>query len=480
MTSWQRPWSETRPAIRTPETESRPRSETPPRVELGTPRRILFVNQYYWPDPVSTAQHLADLAEWLAAEGHDVHVLCSRGGSRPDLPRRPRTERHNGVTIHRVGATALGRRSTLTRLADYLSFAQSALRRAVGLPRFDVVVTLTTPPLVGLLGSVLQKLKGSLHVYWSMDLHPDASLALGRMSPRNPVVRALAWLSDSVHRRADQVVVLGPYMQDRVLQKGVRPGRVATIPVWSRADEITPLPRAGHPLRETLGLGDRLVAMYSGNLGLAHGFDDFLTAARAFRKRDDLVFLFVGTGPRRASIEMAIRDEGLANVRLLDPVPREQLGDLLTLADLHLISMRSEMVGIVVPSKLYGAMAAGRPSLFVGPVHCEPADLIRQAEAGWTARQGEPAEVIAAMEQFLADPAEARLKGERGFEAFLERYERAACCESWSDLLAGLMPAADALASPVRPSVGVASPHLPRRRLRVPSRTASAARIHVS
>ena len=167
------------------------------------------------------------------------------------MPRSVRRaqEVHNGVQIHRVPATSLGRRNTLCRMTDYLSFYARALAKALALPRFDAVVTLTTPPIIGLIGTILRRWKRTRHVYWSMDLHPDASLALGRMSRRNPVVAALAWLSDMVYRHADKVVVLGPYMADRIAAKRVRDERIVTIPVWSRRDEIYPLPRSGHPLR---------------------------------------------------------------------------------------------------------------------------------------------------------------------------------------------------------------------------------------
>ena len=129
--------------------------------------------------------------------------------------------------------------------------------------------------------------------------------------------------------------------------------------------------------------------MYSGNLGLAHSFDEFLEAARRLRERPDIVFLFVGDGPRKAEVQAARDSEGLTNIRLLDPVPREWLHASLSLADVHLISMRPEMNGIVVPGKLYGAMAAGRPVVFVGPEHCESADTIRNAGCGLTLPTGD-------------------------------------------------------------------------------------------
>jgi colanic acid biosynthesis glycosyl transferase WcaI len=399
------------------------------------PTRLLFINQYYWPDHASTAQHLTDLAESLAAQGHDVRVLCGRGGYKPGQPARPPYEVHNGVTIHRVRATSFGRGSTLRRLVDYLSFYARAATKAVMLPRCDIVVTLTTPPIIGLIGTILRRLKNSRHVFWSMDLHPDASLALGRMSRKNRVVMALANLSDAVYRRADRVVALGPYMADRLRDKGVRPARISTIPVWSRSDEVYPHPRAGHPLREQLGLADKFVVMYSGNMGLAHSFEEFLEAARRLRDRDDIVFLFVGDGPRLDEVRQAHRSEKLANIRVLDYFPREQLHLSLSVADLHLISMRPEMTGIVVPGKLYGVMASGRPALFVGPRHCESADSIREAGCGFTARQGDFEEVVRAIESVAADPDLAAEFGRRGRSAFLATHERDACCAQWSRLV---------------------------------------------
>ena len=412
------------------------------RIDAGSsvrPQRLLFINQYYWPDHASTAQHLTDLAESLAAEGHEVQVVCSRGGYRDGSSRPPRHEVHNGVTVHRVDATSLGRRNTLTRMTDYLSFYLRAFWLGLFLPRFDVVTTLTTPPIIGLIGTLLRRLKGSRHIYWSMDLHPDASLALGKMSGRNPVVRMLRWLSDFVYRQADKVVVLGPYMMDRIAAKGVRADRLTLIPVWSRRDEIYPMPREDHPLREELGLEGKFVAMYSGNLGLAHSFVEFLETARRLRHRSDVVFLFVGDGPRLAEVKSAQAAEGLENLRFLKYFPREMLHASLSIADVHLISMREEMTGIVVPGKLYGAMASGRPTLFIGPDHCESADTIRQADCGATIRLGDVDSLVASLEGFADDHEGALEMGRRGRSAFLARHEKDGCCAAWSAMVGGIV-----------------------------------------
>ncbi len=221
-----------------------------------------------------------------------------------------------------------GRRGTWARMTDYLSFYAGAVFKALMLPRFDAVVTLTTPPIIGLVGTLLKWLRGTRHVYWSMDLHPDASLALGRMSPSQPVsaIHALAerlrlspgrqgGRARSVHGRPDRAQA-GRRRADRD-DPGLEPPR-GDLPDPARAN----------PLRKSLGLDDAFVAMYSGNLGLAHSFDEFLSAARRLRDRADIVFLFVGGGPRLARSRSRPRARGTHQhppARLLPPRPVARL-----------------------------------------------------------------------------------------------------------------------------------------------------------
>ncbi len=242
-------------------------------------------------------------------------------------------------------------------------------------------------------------------------------------------------LSCRVYREADRVVVLGPYMADRISMKGVPGDRIATIPVWSKRDEIYPTPRDANRLRKMMGLEKSFVAMYSGNLGLAHSFDEFIAAARQLRDRPDIVFLYVGEGPRLAEVVEAKNRENLTNIRLLDYVPRSQLQASLTLADVHLISMRPEMTGIVVPGKLYGVMAAGRPAIFVGPEHCETADTIRSAGSGVALVPGDVDGLTATLLRLAANPGLVRGMGERGRLAFLAAHEQKLCCNQWCELI---------------------------------------------
>jgi len=446
-------------AARLPRLVLRPNRPPEPAARPRVPR-ILFINQYYWPDHASTAQHLTDLAEALAVQGFECHVLCGRGKYKPKPggdPPPPAWEVRHGVTIHRVWASSLGRRSVVARMTDYLSYYAGAALKTLALPRFDAVVTLTTPPLIGLVGSVAKKIKGSKHIIWSMDLHPDASIALKAPKPPGRLFRVFQWLSDGVVRSADRVVALGPYMAERLRSKGTKPGRIVEIPVWNRRDEIQPLPRAGHPLRAELGLADKVVAMYSGNLGLAHTFDEFLEAARRLRHRSDLAFLFVGGGPRLKEVIAAKEADQLENLLILDYFPREQLRFSLSVADLHLISMRAAMTGIVVPGKLYGIMASGRPALFVGPRACESARTILEADCGAVVAEGDVDHLVRTLELWADHPELREAMGQRGRHYFLEHHEASTCCQMWADLLK-----AELITTPSRDSVpGVPpAPHL--------------------
>ena len=152
------------------------------------------------------------------------------------------------------------------------------------------------------------------------------------------------------------------------------------------------------------------------------------------------MFLFVGDGPRKGQVEAARDSEGLANIRLLDPVPRDWLHASLSLADVHLISMRPEMNGIVVPGKLYGAMAAGRPIIFIGPEHCEPADTIRHAGCGFTLSPGDASALVQSLELLASDASLARRMGERARTSFIAHYEQRLCCMRWAELIEETLP----------------------------------------
>ncbi len=408
-------------------------------VETDEAPSILFINQHYWPDFASTAQHLTDLAEYLVEEGFDVHVLCSRGHYLSGSMDVPVEETHNGVHIYRVRATAFGRDTILGRLTDYASFYSSTLARVLTGRSYDYLITLTTPPLLPLVGAIVKALRGQRYGIWSMDLHPDAEVAAGMFQEEGPAAQLLHALNNAGYRGADFVVDLGTHMKRRLRRKGVAGERLRTIPVWNRKDEISPIAHEENPLRGELGLEGKFVVMYSGNAGRAHRFEEVLAVMKRLDGHPEIEFVFVGEGPQKGRIEAFAETNDLSNFRYLPYFPREDLQYSLPMADVHLMTLREEMAGIAVPGKLYGIMAAGRPALMVGPEASEPGETIQITGAGCVvdpSRNAEPEQTLHdTVLRLYSDGDERRRLGENGREAFLETFEREVCCQKWTDLL---------------------------------------------
>ena len=225
-------------------------------------------------------------------------------------------------------------------------------------------------------------------------------------------------------------------MKRRLEAKGVRRERLHTIPVWSKKDEVEPLPREENPLLDEWGLRDKCVVMYSGNAGLAHRFDEVLGAMRALKDHPELFFLFIGSGPRRKEIVAFAEAHGIENFRYLDYLAREQLRYSLTAPSVHLLTLRSDMAGIAVPGKLYGIMAAGLPVAMVGPEASEPAQTILNEEIGFVVdydREGEAAtaKLVDNLLQLCEDAGLRAGQGARARAAFLAHYEQEVACAMW-------------------------------------------------
>ena len=405
-----------------------------------SPTRLLLVNQHYFPDVASTGQHLTDLAEHLAREGYAVEVLTGRGryiAGRMDVPER---EVRNGVSIRRLRTTSFGRGSNLGRIVDYLSFYLRVLATLLFERRRDGVLFLTTPPLLSFLGAIARVVRRQRYGIWSMDLHPDAEIASGMIRGDSVVARLLEWANATGYRKADFVIDLGRYMKARIVAKGVAPERTHTVHVWSAKEEISPVPREENPLIDELGLRDKFVVMYSGNAGVVHDFRDICGAMRQLKDDPRIYFLFVGDGPRRAEIEEFARAHASRNFQYRGYFGREQLRYSLSLADVHLISLREPFVGISVPGKLYGIMASGRPALFVGPKACESVETIIESACGAVA-DPEAGDAVGKMIETLRvwqrDPVLVQALGSNAREAFERTFERDFGCRAIEDVVSG-------------------------------------------
>ncbi len=355
---------------------------------------VVLLNQAFHPDVVATAQMGKDLADHLVRQGHHVTAVASRsiyGKKGAVLPSHERIEvkRADGtiaghVEVRRVGFSLFGKASIAARIMDFALFYVLATLRVLTLKKPDVVVSYTTPPFIALVGLLCKWLRGSRAVYWVMDLYPDLPVACGVMREGALPTRFFEGVNRFLLRNSDANVVLGRCMRDRVLAKGVPASKVELVPVWSDLADLTPVAPDANLLRKEWGLTGKVVVMYSGNFGLGHDATTICGAMERLKDREDIAFVFVGGGKRRKEVEAFIREKGLKNAQYRDYVARERLNESLGLADVHLISLKQGVEGIMVPSKLFGIMAVARPGIFVGDPSSEIARVLEESHSGLT------------------------------------------------------------------------------------------------
>jgi len=395
---------------------------------------ILVLNQYFHPDQASTSQILTELCENLA-EYHKVTVVAGRPSYSPVGRMLIRgfvtNDYHGRVRVLRTWSTTFPRRSIAGRLSNYGTYLASCLAGAGLAERPDVILTMTDPPLVAAAAMAISAARHIPFVFVSQDVFPDVGVVLGRIRSRG-LVRGLAALNGVLRTRASAVVAIGRDMERRLVAQGVPPAKIRVIPNWADGSLIRPL--GGHSrLRLGQGWQDRFVVMHSGNVGLSQDLGVLLEAADLLRGHEDIVFAIVGDGAARVGLQREAARRGLGNVRFLPYRPKEELADSLGAADVHVIGLRRGLAGCIVPSKVYGIMAAGRS--FVGAVEesSEVAMLIREHECGARVDPGDPEALARAILEMREAPRDAM--GKRGRLAFEGLYDRPIATEAYRELL---------------------------------------------
>lgn len=330
--------------------------------------RITLVNQAFHPDVVSSGQHLTDLAVALAARGHDVTVVTSRRAYDDSNKTFPKQETWRGIKIYRVFNTGFGKRAKWRRAADFLTFLISCCWRLVLLPKPDVIVALTSPPLVSVIAAAFAKLRGAKFCYWIMDLNPDEAIAAGWLSPDSFAAKWLERLSRFSLRRAASVVVLDKFMQQRILAKEIPAEKIVVIPPWSHDSEVKFDAAGRAQFRKTHGLDGKFVIMYAGNHSPCHPLNTILAAAKTLAASErDIHFAFVGGGSEQRRVKEFAAENKLPNILCLPYQPLEQLAGVLSAADLHLVVMGDPFVGLVHPCKAYNLLRVNAAILYMGP-----------------------------------------------------------------------------------------------------------------
>jgi glycosyltransferase involved in cell wall biosynthesis len=405
--------------------------------------RVVFVNRFFYPDQSATSRMLSDLAFRLAERGVSVAVVTSRQLYEDPRAALPAREVINGVAVYRMAGATRGRSRLLGRALDYVSFhAAASLELLKILRRGDVVVAKTDPPLISLAVSRAAALRGAVLVNWLQDLFPEvASVLTPDLLPAWVERRLIAARNRSL-RRAAMNVVLGESMRQRLLAAGIAGARVRIVPNWADTTSVRPLATAASLARQRLGLADRFVVGYSGNLGRAHEFDTLIGAARLLRRDSRFAFLITGGGAKADALREAVRKEGLDSFFFQGYQPAELLSDSLAAADVHFVSLLPALEGLIVPSKTYGILAAGRPVLYVGDTDSDLARQVTERECGIAVSVGDSARLAAELTALRDSPARLQSMGAKAREIALSRYTSEHAVADWLEFLEEIAPSA--------------------------------------
>jgi len=341
--------------------------------------RICFFNRSYWPDQAATGQLLTELAQDLVRDyGCTVTVVAGPAlhASEPsNISLWPVTrEEREGVRILRAKGTRLPRRKFIGRAANYLTYFASAYAAALQIGPQDVVVSLTDPPILGLAALSAARRIGARFVFLCEDIFPEVASLLEDFHNAT-VNRTLDRINRRLVREADAVVALGDRMKRRLVEeKGAPSDAVHVIHNWADCEAIVPGPK-DNAFARAHGLQGKFVVMHSGNVGLSQNLDLLIEAATRLQSRDGLVVAIVGDGARRGPLEEMAARRGLANVRFFPYQPKELLHESFAAADAFVVSLKPGLEGYIVPSKLYGILAAGRPFIAAVDPSCEAATL---------------------------------------------------------------------------------------------------------
>lgn len=351
---------------------------------------LYFVNRFYAPDSSATSQLLTELTQGLTAD-FDVSVITSRYGMNEGSD-WARSEQIEGVQVYRLRSTRLGRNHLWQKAIDLLSFHLAVSWFLISnIRKGDVVVLKTDPPMLQLLNTALVRFKGGRVINWLQDIYPEIADRLGGTSIPRLLLNGLSRWRDHALNRAEFNIVVSQPMAAYLHARRVR--NIKVINNWADPDQIMPIVAADNPLRSEWGLHGKFVVMYSGNFGRVHQFEEICEAIRILASNPAIIFLFIGNGARLREVEDLVGKGRYPNVIFMPFQDKKSLGHSLGAADLHLVSLRPEMEDLVMPSKVYGILAAGRPIAFIGETGSHLATGIANHNAGFSVGYGEGGEL---------------------------------------------------------------------------------------
>jgi len=402
-------------------------------------RSLIFLTQLYYPDNATTAVIMTELAEDLASYGLNVKVICAQPTY---LVKKhcPKKGIRNKVVIKRIWTFLFDKNKILGRMLNSISCFIIMLAKLFLTEKNALLVFNTNPALLPLLGFIGRKLRNQRYVILVHDLWPELPAHTGMIRKGGLLYRIIDFLITLSFRYASGIIVLSNAMKKRVLHKVPETAHnIYVIHNWADANRVFPVAKENIRMINGLRLNNKKIVMYSGNLGRYQPLEVMIDTANELKGRKDILFLFVGSGGKKAKIQNMVEDLKLDNVRFLPFQPLDRLSESLSMADVSLMGIYPENEGVIMPSKLYSLLAVGRPIICVSDPKSEVADILELAGAGIQSSVNDPKELADNILKIVDDPEKATKMGQNGRKYFLEHFERKIITKQWNDMLSKLI-----------------------------------------
>jgi colanic acid biosynthesis glycosyl transferase WcaI len=366
--------------------------------------KILIVSQVFWPDNVAVSLFVSDLAEDLAANGHQVRVIAGRYDYEDHTIKYPLRENHKGIDIIRLKNSGSGKGSTFARLYDFFTFNLLVFLKLMSIKRksYDMVICSTVPPMLPFITALFSKKIAHRFVNWVMDLQPELSIHSGLIKKGSLAAWVLQKMGDYVFKKSDHTFALDHYMKKHIEGRSRPNHRVSISPLWPVLPQYYNGAREQNPFRVEHGFGNKIVIMYSGNHSYVHPLNDLLRAALYFKTDERFLFVFIGSGVRKKEVALFKEKHRLSNIVQLPFQPREKTHISLSAADIQAVVLGDGQVGYTHPNKIYGALFLGKPVLYIGPQPSHIADVLAHCSGNIIVNHGEWERLAIAIEQLSA------------------------------------------------------------------------------
>lgn len=368
--------------------------------------KILVISQDFYPDSVAVAQILSDLCFSLSERGHEVKVVSSQYPYEGKKVKYSSNENVNNVIIRRIWSTGFGKKNISLRLMDFFTFNFSILIHLIFIKKksYDLIIGLTSPPLLSFLGAQITKKKSIKFCYLIMDMQPELSIQSGLIKKNSLVARILIRLGKSIQCNSDKIIVLDRFMKNYLVEKNNIPfEKIAIAPAWPVVDNLYSGSRMENPFRIENNFGDRIVIMYSGNHSYVHPINTILELARELENDERFLFVFIGNGVRKQEVTDFKEKYRLENIIQLPFQPRDKIYLSLGSSDIQVVIIGEGLVGFTHPCKIYGALYVGKPIIYIGPLPSHVSEILSGLTGNIMVNHGEIDELRSKLLDLCAD-----------------------------------------------------------------------------